>query len=233
MIVQLQTLPTDFANLAAWYRYNHGIEAVSNLVSRWRDQSGNGRDLLQATATNQPTLISDGSILFDGVDNYMAATFTLNVPYSICILFKQVGWANAAHIFDGTTTNSFVLQQITASPQLRLADSALGTSTTSDLSVDTYGVVFASQSGTTGTLVVNNGSAVTGTLLGTNMGGFTLGTNAGGGDPANIQVKEVLIYSAALDASTRAQLVNYLTHVNGTFATKQSFAPSYMRRGRR
>jgi hypothetical protein len=36
-------------------------------VSKWYDQSGNGADLIQADPTLQPKLISDGSVLTDGV----------------------------------------------------------------------------------------------------------------------------------------------------------------------
>ena len=61
--------PQNLPNLAVWGRFNIGITVVGAGVDTWADQSGNGRDLLQTTDTNRPSKESDGSILFDGVDN--------------------------------------------------------------------------------------------------------------------------------------------------------------------
>ncbi|MGB7587490.1 MAG: hypothetical protein WBM00_02150, partial [Solirubrobacterales bacterium] len=79
-------------SLAAWYRYRIGLTNINGACSEWADQSGNMRPLLQATASNRPTIRSDGSLLFDGVDNYLQAAFTLVQPFTIYLAFQQVSW---------------------------------------------------------------------------------------------------------------------------------------------
>lgn len=53
-------------------------------VSAWRDKSGHGRDLVQATATRQPTYSGTGAaakLLFDGIDDRMGgAPFFEDIP---------------------------------------------------------------------------------------------------------------------------------------------------------
>src|SRR3990167_10773509 len=184
----------------AWFRFNVGITETGQGVSTWADQSGEGNDLLQATDGARPPKQSDGSILFNGTDEYLkCVAFTLNRPYSIYWLGKQVTWTSVDRFYYGNTSAAFVVQQITASPQIRLADTLHNIGTSSDLAIDTYGVIFASQTGTTGTMQVNDNTAITGTLSGNEMGGFTLGAGATPAQFSNIQVKEVILYPAAHD----------------------------------
>jgi hypothetical protein len=58
-------LPSDLANLEAWYKADAGITTVSSAVSVWADQSGNGRDVTQGTAANRPAY---GSETLNGID---------------------------------------------------------------------------------------------------------------------------------------------------------------------
>lgn len=65
----------DTASLLTFVGANNGF------IVTWYDQSGNGRNIVQPTATNQPQLVSSGSVIttlggqpsidFDGVDNFM------------------------------------------------------------------------------------------------------------------------------------------------------------------
>ncbi len=205
-------LPSQLANLELWTRYNQGITETGSGVSQWDDQSGNGNHLKQATGTNQPTMQADGSILFDGVDNYLVAdAFTLVQPETIYLLFKQVTWTGNDYIFDGNSAEGGVLRQqpAGASPQLAIyAGTALATN--SDLTLDTYGVAAVVFNGASSVLQVDNGTPLEGAAGAANMGGFTLGRRATAANFSNIQVKEALIYSVAHDAATRAQVITYL-----------------------
>lgn len=186
------------------------------MVSQWSDQSGNNRHLLQATGTNQPALQSDGSILFDGVDNFMKCTaFTLVQPETVYILMKQVGWTNDTYFFNGNAIGTGGLQQITSSPLFRpIAAAANGNN--GDLAIGVYGVVSTVLNGASSLTQVNNNASVTANVSTGDMGGFTLADRSGAGaNAANIQVKEVIVYPTAHDAATRAAVVSYLAAVGG------------------
>ena len=201
---------------AAWFRYGIGItKDGSDLVSQWDDQSGNGRHLKQSTDTNKPTWQSDGSILFDGVDNYLKCdAFTFEQPETIYILFKQVTWTSGDDIFDGNAASSGRLNQRTTTPNLAIMAGAFAANNTG-LAVDTYGAVCAVFNGASSLLQVDNGTATTGDPGAADMGGFTLGVR---GDNTNgfssIQVKEVILFPDAHDAGTRARVIRYLLALN-------------------
>lgn len=195
-----------------WCRQGVGITTDTG-VSQWDDQSGNGNHLKQATGTNQPTVQGDGSILFDGVDNFLKAdAFTLVQPETVYILFKQITWTSSDRIYDGNTVNSGILYQTGTTPSLVMF---AGTNLTEvDLAVDTYGIVSAVFNSTSSVLQLNNDSPVTGDAGTANMGGFVLGTKSDASVGfSHIQVKEVLIYSAAHDAATRAKVISFLQNI--------------------
>lgn len=204
--------PQQLPDLAAWYRFGQGITSAGGLVSVWADASGRARNLLQATGTNQPTLNADGSILFDGVDNWLkTAAFTLNQPVTVYALMKQLTWTLSDIIWDGDAVNSYLVQD-NVTPMLRL----VGVADNTDLAVNTYGVLVTVLDGASSAIQVNNGATTTGNAGAGNPGGFTLGTR---GDVsaqwANIEVKEVIIYNAAHAAGTRARVYEYLRRLGG------------------
>lgn len=213
-MIQIQGPP--LTDMAAWFVYGAGITVTGAGVSQWSDQSGNARHLLQGTDTNRPALQADGSILFDGVDNYLkCSTFTFAQPETIYLLFKQVTWTASDYIFDGNTLNSGECIQSTSSPIIVVgAASTIGGN--GNLAVDTYGVLSVVISGASTLSQVNNTTAVTGNSGLGDMAGFTLGGKGNAANAfGNIQVKEVILYSGAHDATTRAQVINYLARVGG------------------
>ncbi len=203
--------PSDLANLELWTRFNSGITESSSLVSQWDDVSGNANHLKQATGTNQPTVQGDGSILFDGVDNFLKAdAFTLVQPETVYILFKQITWTSGDRAWDSGAASTTLFQTGTT-PSLSLFASA--TLAEIDLTLDTYGIVSSVVNGASSVLQLNNDSPITGNTGTNDMGGFTLGARENAASFAHIQVKEVLIYSEAHDAATRAQVIAYLQSI--------------------
>lgn len=198
---------------AAWFRFGAGITSAGGLVSQWDDQSGNGRHLKQATGTNQPALQADGSILFDGVDNYLKCdAFTLNQPETLYILAKQPTWTTANYVCDGNTGDAMVIEKTTTTPTIRLK-APNGVATNTGWTVDVYAVLAAVYNGASSSLQVNNGTPSTGDAGANNASGFTLGASATPSAYSNIQVKEVILYAAAQDATTRARVIRYLSQV--------------------
>jgi hypothetical protein len=197
-------------NPVAWYRYGAGITAVGGLVSAWADQSGNGNTLVQATETNQPALQSDGSILFDGVDNQMEATFTLDQPVTIYLLASQITHTSGDVLFDGSAALASCSQSVASG---NLGVNAGAASAANTLAIGSYGVVYAVFNGASGVFGVNNNTPLTGNYGANNPGGFSLGANRGLAGPSNIQVKEAIIFPVAHDAGQRSKVISYLAQV--------------------
>lgn len=206
--------PSTLPNLAAWFRKGVGVTEATGLVSQWADQSGNSRHLTQATDTNKPALQGDGSILFDGVDNSLVqSTFSYAQPETIYILAKQITWTANDRWFDSAVGGDRgIIQQFGTTPQIRIyAGAALGAVS---LTLDTYGIVCAVFNGASSVLQLNLTAPVTGNAGTDNMGSLRLGCPATAlANFGNIQVKEILMYSAAHDATTRAQVIRYLESV--------------------
>lgn len=203
------------SNLAAAYLFNTGITVTGSGVSSWADQSGNGRNLLQGTDTNRPAKQSDGSILFDGVDNFLTTgAFTLNQPETVYLLAKQITWSLNEVIFDGFGGNRMALIQSATTPNVRI-NAGSGTSENTALTLDTYAAIGGVFNGASSSLTINT-TTVTGNVGAGNGGGFILGSGDGFGH-SNIQVKTALIYSAAHTSTQIADNINYLT--NGPVGT--------------
>lgn len=201
-------LPSDLPNLALWLRFGKGI-TVATGVSQWNDASGNGRNALQATGGLQPALQGDGSILFDGVSQFLAtAGFTLNQPCTLYLLFKQVAWTNLSRVSDGIGGAAQIFQG-GSTPQIFL-NAGTVSSANGNLAVGVYGAVVAVFNGATSIIQVGATAAVTSNAGANNPGGLTLGAAIGGATPSNIQVKEAIAYSGAHDAATSARVIAYL-----------------------
>lgn len=74
------------------YQVTTTAAANSGFVTTWYDQSGNGRNAIQGTATNQPRIVcspyvsgslDNSFILFDGIDDKLTISYDLNSPFSI------------------------------------------------------------------------------------------------------------------------------------------------------
>jgi hypothetical protein len=89
-------------------------------VTEWFDQSGNGRNATQATALNQPQIVSAGSVLllnskprlsFDGTNDFF--DHTLNIPSGFSLLLSVVkslyNGTNFKGIYGVTAPSNFLM----------------------------------------------------------------------------------------------------------------------------
>lgn len=197
-----------------WCRYGAGITVVTG-VSQWSDQSGNGRHLLQAAGASQPALQADGSILFDGVDDFLGATLSLVQPFTVFILYRMVAFSAAAQIVGMRTGGTCTLRCSTLSPQVEIAATAGATIIAAgSVPVGTYNVASAVFSGANSLVAVNafETASATGTSL---MNLFNVGSGNAGTAPSNIQVKEVVAFPSALSGQNRAAVRAYLNRIGG------------------
>lgn len=209
-------------NRAAWWRFNTGITLNGTAVSQWDDQTSNARHLKQSSGTSQPALQADGSIRFlnssGDVDFLKTDTFTQAQPFTVYLLMKQVTWnalGNNPRVFAGNTNDVTIMYQIGTTPNLRQYAGNAGADN-ANLALNTYGVVASVYNGASALTQVNTGTAATGSCGAQSMTAFTLAANGGGGSGyADIEVKEIILYSAAHDAATRARIISYLGRVGG------------------
>lgn len=89
------------------------VGAGNGFVTTWYDQSGNGRNVVQATATYQPLIVSAGvvsttGVRFDGTDDRLvtSSTFTLSRPataFGVLSNLSTGGYVKPVYGFGGST----------------------------------------------------------------------------------------------------------------------------------
>lgn len=170
---------------------------------------------INSTGSKPAQIVDRPSLLFDGAAHFMkCAAFTLNQPETIYFVGRQITWASTDTLLDGNAANTGAIIQTTSTPQINIsAGSSVAANT--EMTLATRKVVCAVFNGASSSLQVTTGTATTGNAGAGNMGGFTLG--AAGSDLlfGNIQTQEVLIYSVAHDAATRANIIRALMNKHG------------------
>jgi hypothetical protein len=92
---------------------------IATGVSDWTDQSGNGNSFAQATAANQPALVTAdadfggrNSLLGDGVNDYMTNVWVPPAPNVtpswFFLVFRQVTWTAGKYIFAASTSSAII-----------------------------------------------------------------------------------------------------------------------------
>lgn len=151
------------------------------------------------------------SLFFNGTSHFMkCSAFTLNQPETVYMVLKQITWTNTDFIFDGNADLSGGVLQNPASPLLGInAGSTVAQINGPPIgSSGVFAVVFNGASSST---QLNQGAPTVANAGAANMGGFTLGKlGTTAGQFGNFQAYEALIYSAAHDAATRANVIRAL-----------------------
>lgn len=190
-----------------------GLAADAPVVT-WSDVSGKGRHIVQGNAAMRPlykTAILNGLpvVRFDGVDDYLMSTWLLSHPTSVFVVAR---WLNASltTLFDGKNLNHNRIYRSavgTLNVYANGAGPAIATTPQSwhVIEATVKGVSFASR------LSIDGGAAATATIAAAaTPAGVTVGSlGNGGGQNANADVAEVLIYPALNNADI-ARVVAYL-----------------------
>lgn len=181
---------SDFSTLFQDSAGSVPVTGADQAVARVEDKSGNGNHLLQATASQCPVLSSgDGGrycLEFDGVDDFLQASFTLALPVTCIHAIQQLTWTGNDSIFDGVTVNSLRLRQtVLASPGLWVGNSADGFGTDKMPVGENHVISFVSN-GASSSLAIDNLTPTTGLGWSSDAGGFTLGMAGNGAGPGNI-----------------------------------------------
>jgi hypothetical protein len=150
---------------------------TNGFVTTWYDQSGNGLNQTQSTASNQPQIVSSGSVIlqggkptlqFDGTSDFMdASSVTTGDPKSIFIPTKAISLPSSETvIFDSVTTNQALLYK-SASNTITIGFGAFNASSyTATTNFILYSIL---QNSTTSNAYVNSSTQIyTNANLGTN-----------------------------------------------------------------
>lgn len=185
--------------------------AGNGFVSTWFDQSGNGRDLTQATAANQPRIVNSGVIeilngkagLYNSSSsvtspNRMSANFgtTLSQPNTMFILGSSNFVTGGGTIIDGIVNGSRnSLAALDATKLYIFAGSLVQLNYAANS--NTQRLLYGKFSTTSSAIAVNNGTAATGNVGVQPLTGIIINaayTN-GAGSTLNYQ-QEIIIWNA-------------------------------------
>jgi hypothetical protein len=208
------------STLSAWYDMSRlsslwadlaRTTPATTVVATADDLSGNARNLVNAAGTDRPA-ISGSGVLFDGVNDVLANTWTLPQPAEIMAVWTipsgKVG--NERFVNAGAANNLGVYFQIGTPTKLNLFDVALLT-TTDSLVFDARSQFRGLFNNASSEIQINRGAVTSGSIGGADpLGGISLGRNAGTGLFGAFTLFELIVTNAAMTAAQRTTLQSYL-----------------------
>ena len=175
-------------------------------VTTWYDQSGNGNDAANATAAEQPKIVSSGSTI---LENGKAALSFTNRPYLVSAFSSSISTTSASIVFNGPTgdflfddnndVNKNSLYLINASTIRLFGGEGSPNSFLHSISPNTWGDqhLMSFVSDVSNSKLGIDGLFTSGNLgASTTMSGVTLGSAATGLIPLNGTMQEVIIYGS-------------------------------------
>lgn len=205
----------DPSDLSSMYQDSAGTTAavVGQPVGKLNDKSGNANHAIMGTAALRPILRQDTGgkyyLEFDGVDDYLRATFTIAQPWDRVSALRQTTWTSGDFLFGGVTANAGVLFETGATPQINIFDGTVGPASTG-LAVGANGVITERHDGLNSRLAVNNAAYVVGNTGITLPGGLTIAATTTGGSAANIRFYGTTMIGRALTDAEIANLRSYM-----------------------
>lgn len=209
--------PTSITGLQAWYRSDLGVTG-SAPVTAWADQSGNGRNLSEAT--NGPALVAalvngHSALRFDGTNDMLnAASVTVAQPIHAFIISKNVSHTSGERVFQlGTTASQPGLLQ-RADPAMTIQSATLdgGTVTGDITNFHLYSCLF---NGTGSTLAIDDGTPDGDA---NNLSGSTAAirmANLNSNSFGNVEIAEFFFYNAEMSGGN---LTNIKSYINTRYA---------------
>jgi len=191
--------------LAAWVVAGGGTE--DGFVTTWYDQSGNANNATQATAANQPKIVSVGTLVtengkaavdFDGSDDFLRDTFTIGNPVTLFVT-AQAQTTNKFIIDTGVGVNINSLWTTTSADQIRWLN---GSGIIVSYTHGTQALFSGVSNGSSSSISVN-GSITTGTLGTTAMDGVSIGVAGNDNIATHLDgtIQEIIIYASDQSAN--------------------------------
>lgn len=216
--------PRMLSSVVGWWDANVPSSVTldgNGNVSDWADLSGNGNTLTQSTANNRPAYTANAingrpALSFDGVNDLLKKTFTLNQPETIFCVGNYQTNNGGAQLFDGNGTN-YMRQYVPSSTELGIyADVILKGSVSAVKGWCVLECVFNS---TSSSIRQNGASVASGNAGPTNGAGLTLAATGSGANWTQCQIAEVVIFSKTLTAGEAFAVRSYLGNKYGLTVT--------------
>ena len=233
---------------AAWFDASDGntITKVDNIVSEWRDKSGNLKHIMQPIFESRP-IFENGIISFDGTNDFMfrEESILFTQADTVSLFFVGVAPSNSSGvaISEGNSAESnteYTLFQSDAVDATR----ASFTVNNSDLSVaetelsssenffrhDTVKIYSVEDDGSTITTTVNgdtgNSIAYTRpTTMVLDRFSIACSLNTIASSFSDIKIKELVLFKMALEISEKNKIENYLSRKHGIPLVNATFVP--------
>lgn len=192
------------ANTEGWYIAHADYITTATGVSLWEDISGNGNDLSQATAGNQPSFAGD-SVTFDGTDDYIRIT-TLTMSQPITVYMVVTFLEKTSQFFSLSYTETAFLQvdgsgYIVMNAGVELLDYF------ADADQDVPSIQTFVFNGTSSLIQLNDETPATGNAGTNGNNSIHLGT---AGTPMNFSIKELIVRTETDDATDISNIIGYL-----------------------
>ena len=192
------------------------VGSGNGYVTIWYDQSGNGRNAIQATTSKQPAIVLNGTIqransqpavVFNGVSQTMASsTFAISQPFTRNSVFAPLSISGSyPNVFNsvGASPNTALYysttSQITSYAGLNGPSQSISASNNPNIFTETFNG--------SGSSLSKNGNLSSLSNAGTNgINGVQIASNNGSSYFSNCSISEIIIFPQALSSSDRQTL---------------------------
>ena len=202
--------PASISGLQLWYKAD-AITALNDgdPLATWTDQSGNGRNATQASATIKPlykTNILNGmaGVLFDGVNDVMSIVYDMPATTSIFIVYS--GWSSGSLIGNNGEATDMIQRATTNFPDSNL----LVINTSQSMANNKILTMLFNYTTDNYTIRMDGASVGTSSAAAnvTTPGAITIGQSYN--EPLAGYLHEVILYNAVLSAGDYAAVETYL-----------------------
>lgn len=206
------------ASHARWKDTAGTLAAVNgDALARVDDLSGNGRHLLQATSSKRP-LAAATCLTCDGVDDNMAAAFTLPQPFYRVSVVKVPSWVNATYdyLFDGASaSDSASLHRVNANIRAYAGSALILTNWYSTWNFANKHLIVEKFDGASSSFSLDGALTVTGNPGASSPGGVTVGSQRAGANYSALSLHEMVLAPTSITSGDLALLTAYLTSEHG------------------
>lgn len=189
-------------NLALWLRRGGASGAT------WSDSSGNGRTM---TLNGSPT-VGATSVTFNGTSQWgNVASSVLPASHTLYMRVKPIVWTAGAYLFSGQVGRASIAMK-TATPTVAYTDSVAAVQASGNATLGAFHSVCGTFDIAAGAVSLNiDGVTATGTVANTGASTITVAARQGGASGwANIEVVEVIAYTAIHNPTEIARMIAYL-----------------------